>query len=427
MMHKSDIVVWIITCIFLTIIFARHFWQTHNNSCITAHDYYTNLDKNPKCYYNPDIDLTVPEIIRRYGYEVETLEVATEDHYILKAYRILSKKSDGFTPPQPVYLQHGLFQNSKAFLMQGNKSLPFMLADAGYDVWLGNLRGTLYSRHTYLSKLDNKFWDYSLDEYAYSDVLSLIDLVYEQTQRKIIYIGYSVGATIAYAYSARFPNVAQAKMQLLVALGPTVHPKELKSASRHILSNWNYILPVVKFWSKGSVDVKKFGYFDWSSVCFPFPFQMRLCEVATQLTHDFSLDKIDPEFWPLILVNSFDVVSIKVVTHLSQILASGEFRSFRSSDEENQSKYSNIGVDLSNARIPTYILRAENDAISTKKNVEFLHSNLPVEATKHAVYVIKDGNFTHGDLLWHKDVNTHVNVPIIKFIDEFLVNVRDQE
>lgn len=81
---------------------------------------------------------------------------------------------------QPVFLQHGLLSSSADWVLSGpEKGLAFILADLGYDVWLGNARGNTYSRHhTNMSNDDAKYWDFSWHEMAYYDIPAEIDFIY---------------------------------------------------------------------------------------------------------------------------------------------------------------------------------------------------------------------------------------------------------
>jgi pimeloyl-ACP methyl ester carboxylesterase len=68
----------------------------------------------------------------------------------------------------------------------------------GYDVWLGNNRGTTYSReHKYLNPdKDEAFWKYSFPELGDFDAPAQIDFVREKTGiEKVTYIGHSQGTT----------------------------------------------------------------------------------------------------------------------------------------------------------------------------------------------------------------------------------------
>ncbi len=58
--------------------------------------------------------------------------------------------------------------------------LAFIVADAGYDLWLGNARGNTYSkRHISLRHDDSRFWDFSFHEMALYDLPSEIDYIYK--------------------------------------------------------------------------------------------------------------------------------------------------------------------------------------------------------------------------------------------------------
>ena len=92
-------------------------------------------------------------------------------------------------------LQHGLFSDADTWVVHGEASLAYVLANAGFDVWLGNNRGNKYSRHhTKLNPNKDKidFFDYSFFELGKYDAPAQIDFVRLSTgYDKISYIGHS--------------------------------------------------------------------------------------------------------------------------------------------------------------------------------------------------------------------------------------------
>ena len=78
--------------------------------------------------------------MKNAGYECKVYDVSTEDGYILKIHRILIKDQMEVSKG-PVFLMHGLFGTAADYILTGPETaLAYLLADQGYDVWMGNAR-----------------------------------------------------------------------------------------------------------------------------------------------------------------------------------------------------------------------------------------------------------------------------------------------
>mgnify|MGYP000438382736 CR=1 FL=1 len=82
-----------------------------------------------------------------------------------------------------VFLMHGVICSADYWVVNDEESPAFYLANKGYDVWLGNHRGTKYSRdHESLDpNEDADYWKFSHQEVAEQDLPAFIDSVREKT------------------------------------------------------------------------------------------------------------------------------------------------------------------------------------------------------------------------------------------------------
>ena len=98
-----------------------------------------------------------------------------------------------------VFLQHGLLDSSDTFIVNEESKAPaFILANRGYDVWLGNFRGNKHSLgHVSLDKDSpnyeevSRYWEFSFHEMGTVDIPAAFEYIHHLTQRKINFIGHS--------------------------------------------------------------------------------------------------------------------------------------------------------------------------------------------------------------------------------------------
>nr|CAD7430215.1 unnamed protein product [Timema monikensis] len=364
----------------------------------------------------PEAFLTVPQIIKLHGYPVETHRILTEDGYILTLHRIPGSE---LSPPRagkkPVLLQHGILSCSVDWIIVPN-GLGYLLADAGYDVWMGNSRGNTYSSsHVELSIEDPEFWQFSWHEMGIYDLPATIDYILEQTmQKKLYYIGHSMGNTMFYVLCSMRPEY-NAKIRAQFSLAPVAFVEHIQSKYQMVAFftlnmnwlynelSWNNILPRSEMWRDMVL-----------LLCSKASWSQDIC--ANIILSVFGGDKtsidptcLRPPLSPLITHSSKKAAAYlldKEGDRENRECSQGKFRQFNYGFRRNLRIYGQFtppDYDLEKVTAPITLIYSSGDKLADLQDVEQLIDRLP---NVYDTIFIDDPQFQHMDFITNNNLDT---------------------
>jgi len=371
-------------------------------------------------------DLPVPAMIVREGYVAETHTVTTEDCYILEMHRIPRGKNDvpndNISRPV-VFLQHGLLCSSADWVMgSSDNSLGFMLADAGYDVWLGNYRGNTYSRgHCSLDPSRKDFWKFSWDEMGKYDIPAMIDKIMENTsEEKIFYIGHSMGTT-GFMVMANDRPEYQDKIHLASFLAPVAFVDHMLSPIKYLAPYTDSIQWIVDYLGGGEFLPSNFIMdFLASFVCDSSSlFPIEACESVLFLLCGFDEAQLNATMLETITHHTPAGTSTSTVIHYAQGINSKKFAHYDFGVDGNNEKY---GQDeppeflVEAMKVPVASYWSQNDWLAQPQDVLRYLTKLP---NNFATYEVPFDLWNHLDYLWGIDAKTILYPEIIKNMEAF--------
>ncbi|CAO2585220.1 Lipase member M, partial [Lemmus lemmus] len=354
------------------------------------------------------------EIITYNGYPSEEYEVTTADGYILAINRIPHGRAQTEqTGSRPVVLlQHGLLGDASNWISNlPNNSLGFILADAGFDVWMGNSRGNTWSRkHKTLSIDQDEFWAFSYDEMARFDLPAVINFILQKTgQKKIYYVGYSQGTTMGFIAFSTMPELAH-KIKMYFALAPIATVKYAKS-------------PGTKFLLLPDMMIK---VCDSPDVCLQGSLSAQFLKMHIKWRPFLSLGILPwtTDIWSLshyaLLQSRANVyvahspagTSVQNILHWSQAVNSGELRAFDwGSETKNLEKCNQptpIRYKVRDMTVPTAMWTGGQDWLSNPDDVQTLLSEVT-----NLIYHKNIPEWAHVDFIWGLDAPHRVYNEII--------------
>lgn len=227
-----------------------------------------------------------------------------------------------------------------------------------------------------------------------------------------------MGSTISFILAAERPDIAQ-HIKINIALAPGVFAGYVKSPIRFLTPHvrqfdWirlflgiNEFLPHYEFYNKLGTDCS-------------YELLGIICENLFFLLFGYDQNEFNSEILPSVLHHLPAGTSTKAILHLAQ--AFNRKRLFRQYDYGIVGNLQKYGTkqpphyDLRQAKMPIFIIYAENDIFASEKDVLMLSQQLSNVLNIHRV---QRKGFSHIDFIFGKDVYELVYRPMLSIIRNY--------
>ncbi|XP_032101542.1 lipase member K [Sapajus apella] len=330
--------------------------------------------------------------------------------------RCRSQRPDA--PKPAVYLQHGLIASASNWICNlPNNSLAFLLADSGYDVWLGNSRGNTWSRkHLKLSPKSPEYWAFSLDEMAKYDLSATINFIIEKTgQKQLYYVGHSQGTTIAFIAFSTNPELAK-RIKIFFALAPVVTVKYTRSPMKKLTTLSRQVVKVL-FGDKMFYPRTLFDKFVATKVCSRKLFR-RICSNFLFTLSGFDPQNLNMSRLDVYLSHNPAGTSVQNMLHWAQAANSGQLQAFDwGNSDQNMMHFHQLTPPLYNItkmEVPTAIWNGGRDIVADPKDVENLLPQI-----SNLIYYKLIPHYNHVDFYLGQDAPQEIYRDLIRLMEEY--------
>ncbi|NXQ34664.1 LIPM Lipase, partial [Alaudala cheleensis] len=357
------------------------------------------------------------EKILFHGYPSEEHEVMTEDGYFLSLNRIPhGKGGPGLSGPKsPVLIVHG-------FCLEGgdwvdnfpDSSLAFILADAGYDVWIGNNRGNSWSRrHHNLSTGSEEFWDFSFHEMAMYDLPAMVGFILVHTeQEKLFYVGHAQGSSLGFIAFSSLPALAE-KIKLFFALAPLYTFHHARGPVLKLVFLPDLVLKEM-FGTRELVLVRKKERVLLVEKCSRMK-TAKACANSIFLVGGFDKDNLNMSRLDVYISHFPDYTSVKNLLHWGQTAKTAEFKQF-DYGLRNMEKYKKLTPPfyrLEAMKVPVAVWSGGHDWVTPPVETQRLLSHL-----SNVVHHEHFPDWNHFDHHWGLNAPERVYRQMVTLMEE---------